>query len=166
LQQEKEDYVQETEKAKPVKSSVGTVLIILSGLILYADKLFVHFNIELNNLYGWPSTEDLVWVVSQSLSPILLLVAAYLRPYIFAVVVPAFCYALQLGFIFTEELIFDRHLTWVYLIGSITLMLVAIYALKKRLEDIDFQRNIEYYNLLDENQQLKAELEKAKRRAA
>ncbi len=165
-QSEKVEDLGSKAETSQLKSAIGTLLIVLSGLVLYLDKLFVYFDITLDNLYGWPSTGDLVWAVCQTVSPLLILVAAFLRPYIFGVVVPCFCYALQLGFVFDANMAFDDHLVWVYLVGSIILVLVVIYSLKKRLEDLNFLKEMEYQNAIDENILLKKELERLKNKAA
>ncbi len=129
------------------------------------DKIFVYLDIQLDNLYGWNNTETFVWVVCQSLSPLILLIAAYFRPYLFSFIVPGFAYALQLAYVFNPDLVVEDSLNWVYLVSSVSLIMVTIYAVRKRSDDLDMLKNIEYHNLIEENKKLKSELEKIKKAA-
>lgn len=120
---------QETSKTYP--SVFPTVLIILSGLILYLDKIFVFFDIQLQNNHGYQQTEEFIWSLSQTLSPIIMVIGLYLKPFKEALIVPLFCYVIQLWFVLDSSLTIDRPLTWLYVVGTVFFIIVLAFAIKK-----------------------------------
>ena len=97
---------------------VGTVAIILSGIILYLDKVFVWFDITLDNLHGWKNTANYIWNLCQTFSPILIMCGMYLRAYTLSTIVPIFCYVLQFFFVIDSSMTADKGSTWLYVIGT------------------------------------------------
>ena len=122
---------QETSKIYP--SVFPTVLIILSGLILYLDKIFVFFDVQLENNHGYQQTEEFIWSLSQTLSPIIIVIGLYLKPFKEALIVPLFCYVIQLWFVLDSSLTVDRPLTWVYVLGTVVFIVIISVGIKRIL---------------------------------
>jgi len=121
---------------------VATVFIILSGIILYLDKIFTYYNIEIENLHGWSNQENYIWSLTQTISPVLIILGSYLRPYIVSFIIPIFCYVLQFFFVQKSSMIVDDPLMWIYIIGSSILILLVIIFLRNRLNYVDQVLNI------------------------
>ncbi len=122
---------QEAKANKP--NLLATILIILSGLILYLDKIFVLLNIELENTHGYEATPEFVWSLAQTISPILIMIGFYLKPFKEALLVPLFCYTIQLYFVLDSSLTIDRALTWIYVSGTVLINIILVIAIKKYL---------------------------------
>lgn len=121
---------------------LGTFFIILSGVVLYLDKIFVYFNITLENNHGWNTTEMYVWTLCQTISPMLIMLGMYLRSYFIALSIPAWCYSLQLYVILDSSITIDKPLTWLYVTGTAILVLFIIQTIKK-INERYIERKIE-----------------------
>ncbi len=110
-----------------------TLLIILSGVCLYLDKIFVFFNIELSNNHGYSQTEEFIWSLSQTISPIIMVIGLYLKPYKEALIIPLFCYIIQLWFVLDSNLTVDRALTWVYVTGTLIFIILLVVGIQRFL---------------------------------
>jgi hypothetical protein len=101
---------------------LGSILIALSGLILYADKV-VFF--QLSNTFGWKDTETFVWAFSQTLSPcILMLGASLFKPYNISYTIPAYMYTIQAVWVFNSNLKWDNELLHMYAFGTVILFVL------------------------------------------
>ena len=110
---------------------LGTLIIILSGVILYLDKIFVLLNINLENNHGWNNTEAYIWNLSQTISPLLIMLGMYLRAYFISLIIPVFCYVLQFYFVINSSLALDHPLTFSYVAGTALLILVTMHTIKR-----------------------------------
>lgn len=126
-------YKDQVRKANHSPSVFATVLIILSGLILYLDKIFVFFNIQLSNNHGFQGTEAFVWSLSQTLSPIIMLLGLYLKPFKEALIIPLYCYVIQLWFVLDSSLTIDRPLTWLYVTGTVIFIVLLALGINKMI---------------------------------
>ncbi len=122
----------------------ASLLIGLSGFVLYADKLFNYFNyqfpIPLKFSDAGMTFETFVWLWAQTLSPLLLIIGALLKPYRYVYLIPLFCYLLQ-----AYTLAFDSQdftYTSIYAIGTTLLVFVIIEMLKKYFRS-SLQRELE-----------------------
>jgi len=122
---------------------IANVCVALSGCILYADKVFLFLNISFPVQSKWADVgmdfETYVWFVSQTISPILLMLGGVLRAKILVYIIPIYCYILQLYWIFIDYKITDNSYLQAYVIGTSFLVFLVIYGirylLKKRLEN-------------------------------
>lgn len=57
------------ETSEGAAKLLGTLCIILSGFILYLDKMFTFFNITVDNLHGWSDQENYIWSLCQYYIP-------------------------------------------------------------------------------------------------
>jgi hypothetical protein len=109
---------------RAVIRTFASILIILSGIMLFSDKIF-YFN--LTNTHGFADSQTFVWVLTQSLSPLLIVLGALLRPYIISYLVPVYFYTIQLYWVFDPNLKLDDSLLHVYAGGvSILIAIVTI----------------------------------------
>lgn len=113
---------------------IGNILITLSGVLLYLDKVFVYFNITIpmpTNMapLEWDQ-ETFIWFVSQSLTPILLIIASWLKANKWFYIIPLYCYVLQLHFNLLDYKIIDRDYLYYYVIGTTILTVVVVNRVK------------------------------------
>ncbi len=90
-------------------------MVILSGLILFSDKVTTF---GITETYGFKSPKTFIWVITQTLSPLLLCFGAYLRAYKISFFAPIYIYFIQLYWVFNaRELGLDDVLLHVYALG-------------------------------------------------
>lgn len=132
---------------KAAISIIGSFLVALSGLILFTDKVFPF---ELENKFGFGKTSTFIWVLSQTLSPILLIIASAFRPFKTAYIIPVYIYTIQFIWIFRPNIRFDDYYLQTYAIGTtigFLLMLYIIYRFnliktKRQLENEKFKQDV------------------------
>lgn len=116
------------------KTYLGSLIIALSGFLLYTDKVLLFFNIEFllpqKFMDAGMDFPTYVWLMSQTISPILLIIGANMRPHTITYTIPLYCYALQLYFIFLDYKIIDNHYLQAYAVGTTVLFLTAIYGIR------------------------------------
>lgn len=95
----------------------ASILIALSGLMLYTDKVFTF---QLANNHGYPDTQTFIWVLTQSLSPVILIVVgALFKPFRIAYTIPLYLYAIQTYWVFDSSLKLDDALLHLYASGTV-----------------------------------------------
>lgn len=107
---------------KEVTKTCGSLLIILSGVILITDKIYP--NLQLSNNYGYQDTQTFIWVLSQTLSPFLILIAVFLKPYRISYMVPVYLYFIQMYWVFDPSLKWDDKLLHLYASGVVISFIV------------------------------------------
>jgi len=109
----------------------ASLIIALSGMILFTDKV-ITFNLEDN--YGFQDSQTFIWVLCQTLSPLVLILGAVFRPYKIAYLIPVYFYSIQMYWVFMPNIKFDDELLQVYAIGcciafaAIVITLNVIYS--------------------------------------
>ena len=114
----------------------GSILIALSGSMILSDKLLGLFSIdlELNNLYGFYDTQTFIWTLTQSFSPLLLIIGVVLRPYLIALSIPFYTFTIQLIWIFNPiRYKIDDPLLHLYALGSAFLFTIAAYIINSQI---------------------------------
>lgn len=101
-------------------------MVALSGLILFSDKVLTF---ELQNNFGFKKTSTFIWVLSQSLSPILILVASLFKPYKTSYLIPVYIYSIQIYWVFKPSIRFDDVLLQTYAFGCSIGFLLLSYML-------------------------------------
>jgi len=104
------------QEAKVAVRIVGSMLIALSGLILFSDKVLTF---ELDNNYGFDDTPTFIWVFSQSLSPFLILLGSLFKPFKTSYFIPVYIYSIQIYWVFQPDIQLDNALLQTYAIGSV-----------------------------------------------
>lgn len=112
------------QEAKAVIRVLGSLIIALSGLILFSDKVLTF---QLENNYGFDDTPTFIWVLSQTLSPILILIGSLFKPFKTSYLIPVYIYAIQLYWVFKPDIRFDDVLLQTYAIGAVFGFLLLSY---------------------------------------
>ena len=141
---EKKSKDQETKVGVRI---IGSIIIALSGLILFSDKVL---SFELNNNYGFSDTQTFLWVLSQSLSPFLLILATVFKPYKTSYLIPIYIYSIQIFWVFKPEIKFDDALLQTYAVGALVFYILLIYFIarinelksKKEKEQLLFNKEV------------------------
>ena len=128
----------------------GSVLIVLSGLLLYLDKLLYILNISSKNTYGFKYFSDFIWAFTQSVAPILMILCCiFLKPFKSSYLIAIYCYIIQVVWIFKPEYSNDLVLTAKSSFGIFLITLVITLIFKqivsafseKKTEDQKFIEN-------------------------
>lgn len=106
----------------------GSSLIILSGLILFSDKVL---SFKLEHYFGFGDSQTLIWMTSQTLCPILLILGNILKPYKTSYLPVVYVLAIQMFWIFDGSARFDDYLLQTYAIGSMFIVCLVSYLLSK-----------------------------------
>lgn len=90
-------------------------MVVLSGLLLFSDKVTTF---GITETYGFKSAKTFIWVLTQTLSPLLLCFGAYLRAYKVSYFAPIYIYFIQLYWVFNARVLgLDDVLLHVYAFG-------------------------------------------------
>ena len=125
---------------------VGSFIICFSALLLCADKLVQYLPFEIKEIHGFSSLEDYVWVLMQSVAPLVIIVGTLFKPFKITYLVPTYVYCLQLSWSLSENTN-DHYLANAYAMGIFcTLMFSVLYILNKidkrykkiRSEELEF----------------------------
>lgn len=119
-------------------TTVGSLIIALSGLILYSDKALAFLDITMIMPAKFAekgvSTEIFVWLLAQTISPILIITGSILRPYFYAYIIPVYCYILQFYFVLIDYSLVDNHYSYAYSLGITTLLFLIMYLARSSSE--------------------------------
>jgi len=133
-----------------LKASIRTfasILVALSGLILFADKIFPY---ELSNNYGFSDSQTFIWVFSQTLAPLLLVLGLVFRPYFISITIPVYIYFIQMYWVFSPGVRFDDALLQIYALGTVAGFITLIAAI-----------NWYFHHATNQRQRTISQLEKA-----
>lgn len=113
---------------------VASLLIVLSGVILYADKALT--NVDLTNwmpdkfVQSGADPAFFVWLIGVTISPLLIIFGSMLRPYFYAYIVPIYCYVLQFYFILIDYSLVDNSYSYAYSFGITAILFLIIHFAK------------------------------------
>ncbi|MFL1896201.1 hypothetical protein ACJRPK_10900 [Aquimarina sp. 2-A2] len=128
-----------------LKKIIASIVVILSGAILFTDKIAT-FN--LTEIYGFADEQTLVWLVSQTLSPIILCIGVMLSPYKFSYFAPIYINFIQMYWIFNPEAYqLDDALLHVYAFGFCIVVFVFIIFVVKVLNLIHNENKVLIRNI-------------------
>ncbi len=113
------------------KRVFGSILIALSGLLLYLDKVLLFLNIEGTNDYGFANFDTFIWVLMQSVSPLIMIFGFQLKPYFTSFLVPIYCYTIHIIWVFQPQMKIDNVLLHVYALGSCILFILLLFLIQK-----------------------------------
>ncbi|QCX01225.1 hypothetical protein FGM00_14305 [Aggregatimonas sangjinii] len=119
-------------------SVVASIIIALSGLILYLDKAMV--NVDVEALMPDKFVENqidpsfFIWLVGVTVSPLLIIVGSILKPYFYAYIVPIYCYVLQFYFILIDYSLVDNGYSYSYSFGITVILLLIMQFARKSSE--------------------------------
>ncbi len=132
---------------KAIIRTFASVLVALSGIILFADKVFPY---ELSNNFGFSDTQTFIWVFSQTLAPLLLIIGLVFRPYFISITIPVYIYFIQMYWVFSPGVRFDDALLQLYALGTVAGFVTLIAAI-----------NWYFHNATNQRQRTISQLEKA-----
>ncbi|MGG6230941.1 hypothetical protein [Tenacibaculum sp. SDUM215027] len=126
----------------------GSLLVALSGFILFIDKVTKGFHLE--NNFGYDDTETFIWVISQTLSPLILITASVFKPYKTSYLIPIYIYAIQLYWVFESNALLDNGYLHIYATGFCLSFLLLSYVVfkinslknKRKIENENFQKDV------------------------
>jgi len=112
-------------------SVIASFIIALSGLVLYADKALVGVDIAAlmpdKFVEKGVSPDIFIWIIGQTISPLLIILGSILRPYFYAFIVPIYCYVLQFYFILIDYSLIDNGYSYAYSLGITFILIVIMY---------------------------------------
>src|SRR5690606_1914982 len=125
----------------------ASLLVALSGLVLFTDKVTTF---GITSSFGFQDTQTFIWALSQSFSPLILILGSCLRPYRIAYTIPGYIYFIQIYWVFHPDIRFDDVFLQVYAIGFVsaftTLVIVINYLFQgERDQEVAYQSNLEHY---------------------
>jgi len=128
----------------------GSILITISGVLLFLDKILKVIGIEGSNTFGFSNYSNFIWVFTQSIAPIFMIIGFLLRPYFLSILIPLYCYTIQIIWVF-HIYHFDDIFLQTYAIGTCILFLILFFFIKWvwitiRKQDIENKQFIEYTN--------------------
>lgn len=130
---------------------IATFLLLLSGLTNYLDKLVYFFDIKLDNNFGFNSSADFAYALSVTISPILISVASFFKPFKIGYLFPLYVYLCDLSFWLFSSNKTDYGYSYIY--GAIFTLLFAFsfILLRKRIKVIENakHKNIALEELLE-----------------
>ncbi len=131
--------------------TVGSIIIVLSGVLLFSDKILAALGIEGSNTFGFHNFSNFIWVFTQSIAPVLMIIGFLLKPYFLSLLIPVYCYAIQVIWVFDPNLSYNNPSLHVYAAGSCILFLILAifinkYSIYKNQKDIDDKRFVEETN--------------------
>lgn len=121
---------QETNSKFEFTRMFASFFIALSGLLLYLDKVLFFYEIE-GHSHGFTDYPTFIWVLMQSLAPIIMILAFYFKPYFTSFLIPVYCYTIQIIWIFEPNMKIDHPLLHVYAVGSCLSFLLLMFVIKK-----------------------------------
>ncbi|MFV0237110.1 MAG: hypothetical protein ACK5HU_01060 [Flavobacteriales bacterium] len=121
------DRDSKTNETSLISLKTGTFIIILSGVILYLDKIILLFIQDVESLMGYPNLSSFIWVLTQTLSPLILILGVYIKAYKWAYLVPIYCYCLQLFYILNSSWEGDDFLVYP-LVGVLSSVIFLIFS--------------------------------------
>lgn len=156
--QKLKDLVSDEPGIVPTRK-LGTILIILSSVLLYLDKVFLFLGYfpPMPNKYIEENigAETYIWLIMQGFfSPIILIIGLILKPYKASLVLPFYCYSVQGFFLMISgQLVDDDGWIYVYAVVSTILIIAVIDQIKIKLKSyIDNKIATEKERILNELQ--------------
>ena len=139
---------------------VGTLFIALSGILLYLDRVLAFAGIDSDVNYGFTTFYNFIWVLTQSVAPILLIIGSYFQPYKSAFLIAIYCYAVQIIWIFNPQY-YDDLLFTLYSSFGLVIIILAIIVLINKIIQMFNQRKSENQEFIDDTKEV-LEILKAK----
>ncbi len=112
---------------------IGTIFIVFSGLLLYLDKILGYLGIESEYTFGYSNFSNFVWVFTQSVAPVLMILGMYMKPYKLSYVVAVYCYCVQLFWVFSPQYSNDFLISAYAAIGLVMIFILLIVFIKKMI---------------------------------
>lgn len=128
------------DQEEDAKNPYVIILIILSGIILYSDKILNYFNIGSNmDFKYYNNLESFIWHVSQTISPILILGALALcikNKFVkLTLLTPLSIYSIQAMYIMADEDYIENEYFVYYTLVFIVMQIFCFYLLQLSIQN-------------------------------
>ena len=120
---------QEHKKQREIRI-FGSMLVALSGSLLFADKIMEVIGLEGSNTYGFSTFSNFMWVFMQSVAPILMIIGFLLKPYLLSILIPIHCYTIQIIWVFRPRYHYDNVYLQLYAFGTCVLFIFLFLFIK------------------------------------
>ena len=109
---------------------IGSIFMALSGFVLYLDKAISFFDISIAvptkfMAIGWDQSL-FIWFTTQTLTPIMICIGAWLKAYRVSIFVPIYAWFLQGYFLLFDAKIVDNTYLSIYALGTAVLLIFCI----------------------------------------
>lgn len=119
---------QSDPETEEIKKIVGTAIVILSGLILYLDKIFLEMGwMKQVPFQYYHSIDIFVWYVAQTVSPMMIIFAAFLGSKKWAYLCPLLSFTGQFIFLMNDEQYLHSDYFWYYTAIFIAFFFAFLY---------------------------------------
>lgn len=121
-----------------VSSYLGTVLVLISGLVLYTHKIVDYYNIQSTYEFKYYGSLDVfLWTTSGTITPLILIICFWLKPQKWALASPVAAYSVQMMYIFRDEHWVSRDYFWHSTIVFMASFFLLVLAFKMRRSIIE-----------------------------
>lgn len=118
-------------KDQAAEVNTGTILLLLSGIILYADKVINYFNLQITykfEYYG--SLEVFVWDCAVTIAPLMIILGIVIDGKKWSLGSPLAAYSVQAMYIMRDEHWIQRDYFWYHTFIFIVCFVILSYILK------------------------------------
>lgn len=115
-----------------ISTTLGTVILLLSGLILYSDKVVDYFDIQISHIPYYEKLDVFLWTISGTISPLLICLGYILKGRKWALAAPITAYSVQMTYIFRDVKWVGRDYFWAYTLIFVCCFYLLGYFLKNR----------------------------------
>ena len=95
-------------------------------MILLSDGVVSHYDIQLKNNYGFNSTTNYVFFVSQWIAFLLVIIASQFKPYRISFIVPIYTVCLSFYWLYFTDQYSDKSYFSIYVLGFSILLLIVV----------------------------------------
>lgn len=142
------------QEAEANGTVLGTILVLLSGIILYADKIINYFNLQITydfKYYG--SLEVFVWTVSGTVCSLILIATHIIKPYKWSLASPLTALSVQMMYTWRDEHWIQKDYFWWHTIAFIIFFAVLVYFINNYANTITALKSqvVRYKNIIREH---------------
>ena len=112
---------------------LGSIFVAATGVLLFLDKVLLFAGIEGSNTFGFSNYTNFIWALTQSIAPIIFALGLLLKPYFLSILIPIYCYSIQIIWIFQpeEDYYYDNEFLHLYALGSCAIFVLLFILIKK-----------------------------------
>ncbi|MFK7004779.1 MULTISPECIES: hypothetical protein [Flavobacterium] len=115
----------------------ATFLLFLTGFVNYSDKFIYFFDIKNDDVFGFDSTAQFAYALSVTISPILISLASFLKPYKIGYLFPIYVFSCDLMFWLFGTNKTDYGNSYWYGLFFILILVSIILILKNKIKQVE-----------------------------
>lgn len=117
--------------ANLIKRSFGSLLALLSGLVMYVDKLVEFWGIQVDYTFKYYHDLDtFLWTVGQTVAMLLLVFSYFFRPYKWSLLAPLTVFGIQIMYVWRDEKWIQRDYYLYYTIAFIISFIALVFFIR------------------------------------